>query len=232
MVARRDPRCARGTAPARCSQVRRPRVTARHPTRSRRRPARPGRRAPTPPRSAATCRTTRRTPARPPSRRARPGGRGSSVHELAGPSGCRQSAPGCQRHHWVQSPRCTGPRVCVNTWEPGTSSSGSAPGKSAASSSFSGTVTWSVSATKRANSALVTGCRSNQTPRDLDLADRRLLGVVAGAPDRVRTAGHEHHRVPRDRQRRLVRTLVHELSPWPGQRGTRARDRGRGRHRR
>ena len=88
---------------------------------------------------------------------------GMDFQELPGPWGARQSAPGCQRHHWVQSPRLTGPLVAVNTCDPGTSSAGSASGKSALSGAFSATVTCRVFLTNRANSALVTGCGSNQT---------------------------------------------------------------------
>ncbi len=60
--------------------------------------------------------------------------------------------------------RSTGPRVRVNTSEPGTRFSAGAPGKSAGSSGRSATVTYPVSATKAAKRRLVTWWRSIQNP--------------------------------------------------------------------
>src|SRR4051794_38978468 len=46
----------------------------------------------------------------------------------AGPSGCNQLAPGTYSHQVAQLRRSTGPSEGRNTSDPGTSSSGSAPG--------------------------------------------------------------------------------------------------------
>lgn len=72
----------------------------------------------------------------------------------------RQSAPGCQRHQRVQSSSGTGPAVGVKSCKPGTSSAGSASGKSAPSGARSATVTWPLSATKRPNCSFVTAVAS------------------------------------------------------------------------
>ena len=107
--------------------------------------------------------------------------------ELPGPSGCRQSAPGVQAHHWEKSRRFTGPAGGVNTSEPGTSVSGGGggvPGGDLAHDLLErrrllrrGDMTGRLDEVR--NCALVTSVRSSQNPP----TRTRCAGLSSGQAD-------------------------------------------------
>ena len=118
----------------------------------------PRRRAPTRPRWRAPCRPRRRRPRRPPSPRARRGARSSS-HGLPGPRGCARCARAASATTGSSHRGRTGPAGRGEGLRTGHQQRRIGVREVGGVRCELRTVTWPLSATKRANSALVTGVR-------------------------------------------------------------------------